>query len=177
MRLKRSPGRGRRMTFRSSPRCLAGMAAQDPSAAPALAAGRPATALAAPTAGRSPVGSQIGALPRNVGPIGWKDRQELETDLTSLKEALEGLKYEEAFMPSVAVGQIVFMIRSTHYQSESDYLYALADAMKDEYEAIVNAGFILQIDAPDVPMMRNRQLWQVPFEDYQAAPGAPDRGA
>jgi len=70
-------------------------------------------------------------------------------------------------MPSVAVGQIVFMIRSSHYQSDSDYLYALSDAMKDEYEAIVDAGFVLQIDAPDVPMMRNRQLWDIPFDDYR----------
>ncbi len=80
-------------------------------------------------------------------------------------------------MPSVAVGQIIFMIRSSQYQSDSDYLYALANAMKDEYEAIVNAGYLLQLDAPDVPMMRNRQLWQIPFEDYQEAPGASCRGA
>jgi 5-methyltetrahydropteroyltriglutamate--homocysteine methyltransferase len=126
-----------------------------------------ATPATGPTSGRAPQLGQIGALPRNVGPIGWKDRDELESDLANLKEALHGLKYEEAFMPSVAVGQVIFMIRTAHYRSDKDYLYALADALKDEYEAIVNAGFILQIDAPDVPMMRNRQLWQVPFEDYR----------
>jgi 5-methyltetrahydropteroyltriglutamate--homocysteine methyltransferase len=118
-------------------------------------------------AGRTAATAAIGALPRNVGPIDWKNREELETDLANLKDALQGLKYEEAFMPSVAVGQVIFMIKSTYYESESAYLYALADALKEEYEAIVSAGFLLQIDAPDVPMMRNRQLWQVPFEDYR----------
>ena len=134
-----------------------------------LGSGSAGTAPAsAPPAGRSQVASQIGALPRNVGPIGWKDeRGELETDIANLRGALQGLKYEEAFMPSVAVGQIIFMIRTDHYASEKEYLYALADAMKEEYEAIVNAGFVLQLDAPDVPMMRNRQLWDIPFEDYR----------
>jgi 5-methyltetrahydropteroyltriglutamate--homocysteine methyltransferase len=128
------------------------------------------SATAAPSAaptGRSPVAAQIGTLPRNVGPIGWADRGELDTDLVNLKEALQGLQSEEAFMPAVAVGQIIFMIRSTHYSSDSAYLYALADAMKEEYEAVVNAGFLLQLDSPDVPMMRNRQLWNVPFDDYR----------
>ncbi|HEU0073751.1 MAG TPA: cobalamin-independent methionine synthase II family protein [Dehalococcoidia bacterium] len=133
-----------------------------------LGSGSATAATAAPPPGRSPVAAQIGTLPRNIGPIGWKDeRGELETDLANLKEALTGLQYEEAFMPSVAVGQVIFMIRSAHYKSDSEYLYALADAMKLEYEAIVNAGFLLQLDAPDVPMMRNRQLWQIPFEDYR----------
>ena len=127
----------------------------------------PPQSAVTPSPGRSPVAATIGALPRNIGPVGWKDREELETDLTNLKEALQGLRYEEAFMPSVAVGQVIFMIRTTHYQSDSEYLYALADALKDEYEAIVDAGFLLQIDAPDVPMMRNRQLWDVPFEEYR----------
>jgi 5-methyltetrahydropteroyltriglutamate--homocysteine methyltransferase len=128
------------------------------------------SATAAPSAartGRSPVAAQMGTLPRNVGPIGWADRGELDTDLVNLKEALQGLQSEEAFMPAVAVGQIIFMIRSTHYSSDSAYLYALADAMKEEYEAVVNAGFLLQLDSPDVPMMRNRQLWNVPFDDYR----------
>jgi 5-methyltetrahydropteroyltriglutamate--homocysteine methyltransferase len=129
------------------------------SAAPAQTAGL--------HSGRTAATANIGALPRNVGPIGWKNREELDTDLTNLKDALQGLQYEEAFMPSVAVGQVIFMIRTAHYKSDREYLYALADALKDEYEAIVNAGFLLQLDAPDVPMMRNRQLWQVPFEDYR----------
>jgi 5-methyltetrahydropteroyltriglutamate--homocysteine methyltransferase len=137
----------------------AGLGSGSADTAPAAGASQPA--------GRSPVAAAIGALPRNIGPIGWKNRDELETDIANVKEALQGLRYEEAFMPAVAVGQIMFMIRSTHYASENEYLYALADAMKDEYEAIANAGFVLQVDSPDVPMMRNRQLWNVPWEEYR----------
>jgi 5-methyltetrahydropteroyltriglutamate--homocysteine methyltransferase len=105
--------------------------------------------------------------PLNDGPLGWKDRSDLDADIANLRAALQGLRYEEAFLPAVAVGQVRFMIDSTYYPSESAYLYALADTLKEEYEAIVAAGFIVQIDSPDVPMMRNRQLWNVPFEDYR----------
>jgi 5-methyltetrahydropteroyltriglutamate--homocysteine methyltransferase len=70
-------------------------------------------------------------------------------------------------MPAVAVGQVRFIIDSTYYRSERDYLYALADVLREEYEAIVNAGFVLQVDSPDVPMMRNRQLWDVSWEAYR----------
>jgi 5-methyltetrahydropteroyltriglutamate--homocysteine methyltransferase len=120
------------------------------------------------TGTRSPAPvSPIGPLPLNVGAIGWKDRTELDTDLANLTDALQGLTYEEAFMPAVAVGQVIFMIRSTYYGSDQEYLYALAEALREEYEAIVNAGFVLQIDSPDVPMMRNRQLWDAPWEEYR----------
>jgi 5-methyltetrahydropteroyltriglutamate--homocysteine methyltransferase len=70
-------------------------------------------------------------------------------------------------MPSVAVGQVLFMIPSTYYTSDKAYLYDLADVLKREYKAIVDAGLLLQVDAPDVPMMRNRQLWNVPLADYR----------
>jgi 5-methyltetrahydropteroyltriglutamate--homocysteine methyltransferase len=105
--------------------------------------------------------------PLNNGPLGWKDRTDLKADIANLKDALQGLRYEEAFLPAVAVGQVRFMIDTTYYPTERDYLYALADTLKEEYEAIVNAGFIVQIDSPDAPMMRNRQLWDVPFDDYR----------
>jgi 5-methyltetrahydropteroyltriglutamate--homocysteine methyltransferase len=109
----------------------------------------------------------IGTWPLNTAPFGWKDFSEVERDIANLRAALQGLEVAEAFMPAVAVGQVLFMIPSTYYRSDRDYLYDLADVLKREYEAIVGAGFVLQVDAPDVPMMRNRQLWDVPFEDYR----------
>ena len=80
---------------------------------------------------------------------------------------MAGANYSEAFMPAVAVGQVLFMIPSTYYTSDQAYLYDLADVLKREYRAIVDAGFLLQVDAPDVAMMRNRQLWNVPFSEYR----------
>jgi 5-methyltetrahydropteroyltriglutamate--homocysteine methyltransferase len=125
------------------------------SGAPALTL--PGASLTFATAGR----------PLNDGPLAWKDKSDLQADIANLTEALQGLRYEEAFLPAVAVGQVRFMIDSTYYPSDREYLYALADTLREEYEAIVNAGFLVQIDSPDAPMMRNRQLWDVPFEDYR----------
>ena len=109
----------------------------------------------------------IGVRPLNTEKFGWKNFGEVERDIVNLRSALDGLRYTEAFMPAVAVGQVLFMVPSTYYTSEKDYLYDLADVLKREYAAIVDAGFVLQLDAPDVPMMRNRQLWDVPFADYR----------
>jgi 5-methyltetrahydropteroyltriglutamate--homocysteine methyltransferase len=113
------------------------------------------------------LGTRLGAMPMNVGPLGWKDRGELNADIENFKAALAGLKVEEAFMPAVAVGQIQFMVPTEYYNSDSEYLYALADVMKEEYQAIIDAGFVLQIDSPDFVMMRNRQYWNRSWEDYR----------
>jgi hypothetical protein len=48
-----------------------------------------------------------GTLPLNTGPLGWKNRAEVETDITNFRAALQGLKFEEAFLPAVAVGQVL----------------------------------------------------------------------
>jgi 5-methyltetrahydropteroyltriglutamate--homocysteine methyltransferase len=109
----------------------------------------------------------LGVRPLNTEKFGWKNFSEVARDIANLRSALQDLEYTHAFMPAVAVGQVLFMIPSTHYTSDRAYLYDLADVLKREYRAIVDAGFVLQVDAPDVPMMRNRQLWNVPFSEYR----------
>jgi len=109
----------------------------------------------------------LGTLPLNVGPIAWTDKTELQTDIANLRTALQGLNYEEAFMPSVAVGQVFFMVPTQYYSSDREYMYALADALKYEYKAIADAGLVLQIDSPDFVMMRNRQYWNRPWSEYR----------
>jgi 5-methyltetrahydropteroyltriglutamate--homocysteine methyltransferase len=116
---------------------------------------------------RPSLAALLGTLPVNIGPLGWKNKAELETDLANFKAALEGLKFEEAFLPSVAVGQVLFMVPTQHYSSERQYAYALAEVLKEEYQAIVDAGFVLQIDSPDFVMMRNRQYWNKTWEEYR----------
>jgi 5-methyltetrahydropteroyltriglutamate--homocysteine methyltransferase len=108
-----------------------------------------------------------GRPPLNTGPLAWKNFAEVETDIANLRAALDGLAVEEAFMPAVAPGQVIFTIPTTYYASDRAYLYDLAEVLKREYQAITDAGFLLQVDSPDTPMMRNRQLWDVPFEDYR----------
>jgi 5-methyltetrahydropteroyltriglutamate--homocysteine methyltransferase len=94
--------------------------------------------------------------PMCVAPLTWRDRA-YETDIANLKACLEGVQYTEAFMPSPSPGIIAMRIPNQYYKSEEEYTYALADVLKDEYRAIANAGFILQIDAPDAAMAWDRQ--------------------
>jgi 5-methyltetrahydropteroyltriglutamate--homocysteine methyltransferase len=113
------------------------------------------------------LGAGLGTLPVNIGPLAWKNRAELDRDIENFKAALQGLKFEEAFLPAVAVGQVFFMVPTTHYRSDREYLYALGDVLRDEYKAIVDSGLVLQVDSPDFVMMRLRQYWNRSWSDYR----------
>ena len=71
-------------------------------------------------------------------------------DASNLRAALNGVDREEAFIPAVASSTIEGQRRNEFYSSDKEYLYGIADAMKEEYRAIVDAGFLLQIDDPRV---------------------------
>jgi 5-methyltetrahydropteroyltriglutamate--homocysteine methyltransferase len=81
------------------------------------------------------------------GPISYKP-EAVKQDLANLKSALEGVEVEEVFVPATTP---VINLRNRHYKTEEEYLYAVADAMREEYQAIVNAGFLLQVDGPGLP--------------------------
>lgn len=97
--------------------------------------------------------------PMNVGPMGWKDRA-YNDDIANMKAAMAAAGVEEAFLPSPSPGIVSMRIPSDYYKTEEEYLFALADALKDEYKAIVDAGLLLQIDAPDAAMSWDRQDWK-----------------
>jgi 5-methyltetrahydropteroyltriglutamate--homocysteine methyltransferase len=82
------------------------------------------------------------------GPITYRGQAAVATDIANLKAAVEGKGFEEAFIPAVAPGTIELQRANHFYKTEEEFLYAIADAMKIEYKAIVDAGFILQIDDP-----------------------------
>jgi 5-methyltetrahydropteroyltriglutamate--homocysteine methyltransferase len=105
--------------------------------------------------------------PMCVAPLSWKDRA-YEADIANLKSALEGAGVEEAFLPSPSPGILAMRIPNQYYSSEEAYLYALADVIKEEYQAIVDAGLLLQIDAPDAAMAWDRQDWES-LEQFRAA--------
>jgi 5-methyltetrahydropteroyltriglutamate--homocysteine methyltransferase len=109
----------------------------------------------------------LGTMPLNTGRLFWKNNGELETDIANFKEALKEFRFAEAFMPAVAVGQVMFMVPTKYYSSEREYAYALADVLKEEYKAIIDAGFVLQIDSPDFVMMKLRQHWDSTLEEYR----------
>jgi 5-methyltetrahydropteroyltriglutamate--homocysteine methyltransferase len=95
--------------------------------------------------GDNPAPGQVLAC---TGPVGWADFSEVERDVANLTAATAKVPAVEVFMTSISPA--TYAPPNLHYSSEDAYLDALADAMGREYRAIVDAGFILQIDAPDL---------------------------
>ncbi len=108
---------------------------------------------------RASQGQWIGAFERPccIGPVAYADRGPLERDLANLGEAVAAAAPTEAFMNAASPGVLTKFVPNAHYPSEDAYVAALADAMKTEYEAIVDAGFLLQIDCPDLGSARHNQ--------------------
>ncbi|MGH7793485.1 MAG: cobalamin-independent methionine synthase II family protein [Candidatus Binatia bacterium] len=80
------------------------------------------------------------------GPITYKGQETVRADIENLKAALQGQKAEEAFMPAIAPG----FFNNRYYRTEEEFQYALGEALRQEYLAIVDAGFVLQIDDPSL---------------------------
>jgi 5-methyltetrahydropteroyltriglutamate--homocysteine methyltransferase len=100
-------------------------------------------------------------------PLGWKDRSAVATDIANFKAALDGVQVEEAFIPAASIGIIAEIMMNQYYDTEEAYLFGLADVMKEEYQAIADAGFVLQIDAPDAAMGRHAQFWNRTLDDFR----------
>ena len=96
-------------------------------------------------------------VPCCTGPVAYRDRRPLDTDIANLKSACGIVKPREAFMNAASPGVLTKFVPDTYYKNEDSYVEALAEALKTEYEAIVAAGFILQIDAPDLGSARHNQ--------------------
>ena len=105
--------------------------------------------------------------PACTGPIGWKDWPSVQRDIDTLKEASAGTDLEEVFMTSASPGVIATFLPNAYYPTEEAYLYGLADTMKDEYNAIVDAGLLLQIDCPDLAMTRVSQFSHLSVEEFK----------
>jgi len=80
--------------------------------------------------------------------VTWKDWPAAQADIDLSKEVMRGANATELFMTAPSPGQIARYLKNKHYETEEAYVYALADTMKREYKAIVDAGFILQLDCP-----------------------------
>jgi 5-methyltetrahydropteroyltriglutamate--homocysteine methyltransferase len=86
------------------------------------------------------------------GPVAWKDWPAAEADIARAKAAMVKAGVEEYFMTSPSPGQIARYLKNSYYKTEEEYLFTLADVMAREYKAIVDAGFVLQLDCPDLAM-------------------------
>ena len=101
------------------------------------------------------------------GDVTWKDWPAAQADIDLAKAAMQGAKAEEFFMTSPSPGQIARYLKNRHYKTEEAYIYALADVMKREYKAIVDAGFVLQLDCPDLAMLRHMVYLNRPLAEFR----------
>jgi len=103
------------------------------------------------------------------GPISVRDPSAAETDAKNLKAALVGAKYEEAFLSAASPGLISLFFHNGYYKNHEAYLAAIAEAMRQEYETVVAAGFVLQLDCPDLAMGRHIQNAHLTTAEFRKA--------
>ena len=112
--------------------------------------------------------SNRGALPMAIGAVAYLDpalvKAECDEFLATLSEVEGG--FAEPFMTAPSPGIIAAALLNEHYDTEDAYLHALGQAMRVEYEAIVSAGFLLQIDAPDLALERHVSFQDRPLGDF-----------
>jgi 5-methyltetrahydropteroyltriglutamate--homocysteine methyltransferase len=101
------------------------------------------------------------------GPISVRDGEAAETDVANLSMALARVNAEEAFLSAASPGVVSLFFHNGHYSSEEDYLYAIAEAMRQEYETVTEAGLILQVDCPDLAMGRHIQFAQLSLAQFR----------
>jgi len=109
--------------------------------------------------------------PKCTGEIRPVNPEPLEADLNNFRDALEVVDVEEAFMNSASPGVIALFQPNEYYKNHDEYLEALAEAMRVEYEGIVAAGFLLQLDSPDLGLGRHMLFADKTEEDYQRLAG------
>jgi 5-methyltetrahydropteroyltriglutamate--homocysteine methyltransferase len=113
-------------------------------------------------------GTPTHTRPRCVGPIARKTMAPLEADLARFRKALDAAPAPDAFMNAAAPGVIALFQPNDFYPDDDSYLDALASAMRAEYEAIVAAGFVLQIDSPDLALGRHMMFKDRSEEEFLA---------
>ena len=118
-----------------------------------------------------PFASPFQTRPACVGPVDWKNFGPIEADIDNLKAAtapggLNG-EAEEVFMTFPSPGQVARFLYNQYYSRDEEYLHALGEVMKRAYNAIVDAGFLLQLDCPDLAMSRHTVLAHLSLEDFR----------
>jgi 5-methyltetrahydropteroyltriglutamate--homocysteine methyltransferase len=101
-------------------------------------------------------------------PITWKGDAPLQEDIRTLKGALQASHHETGFMSAVSPGAIWYILPNEYYPTDEAYVFAAAEAMRAEYQAIYEAGLLLQLDCPDLAGGRNRPAYaHGPIEDFR----------
>ena len=102
----------------------------------------------AATVGQSANAAARGAPRACIGPVSYQGHAQVHADIENLKAALAGTSAEEAFIPAISPANIEAWHRNRYYRTDEEYLVAIAEAMREEYRAIVDAGLLVQIDDP-----------------------------
>jgi 5-methyltetrahydropteroyltriglutamate--homocysteine methyltransferase len=106
--------------------------------------------------------------PACTGPISLRDARAGQVDTENLGAALAQVKAAEGFMTAASPGVISLFFKNEHYPTHEAYLFAIAEAMRREYETVTNAGFVLQVDCPDLAMGRHIQYAGLGLEEFRA---------
>jgi 5-methyltetrahydropteroyltriglutamate--homocysteine methyltransferase len=101
------------------------------------------------------------------GPISVRDAQAARVDVDNLAAALKQVKHVEGFMSAASPGVVSLFFRNEHYKDQESYLHAIAEAMRDEYETVAQAGLVLQIDCPDLAMGRHIQYADLDLKEFR----------
>ena len=96
--------------------------------------------------------------PACTGPITVRDPAAAQADVDNLKAAVAAAPAEDVFVSAASPGVISLFFRDDHYRDHEKYLFAIADAMRHEYETVARAGFTVQLDCPDLAMGRHIQF-------------------
>jgi 5-methyltetrahydropteroyltriglutamate--homocysteine methyltransferase len=102
--------------------------------------------IAEPFGGRS--GGRGHGVDTCTGPVSYRGHEAVQADIANLKAAIDGRPHEDVFMPAIASSYVAATFANEHYRTHEEYEQAVSDALREEYKAIVDAGFILQIDDP-----------------------------
>jgi len=105
--------------------------------------------------------------PACTGPVTWRDWPAALGDIQRAQMFTEGRGAVECFMTSPSPAQIARYLRNQHYPTEEAYLFALADVMRREYQAIVESGLVLQVDCPDLALSRHTVFAHLSTEEFR----------
>jgi 5-methyltetrahydropteroyltriglutamate--homocysteine methyltransferase len=105
--------------------------------------------------------------PRCIGPVAVEHTEPVLTDVRNMQAAISTTPPVEGFLNAASPGVIALFQPNDYYPTQDDYLNALAEALRSEYEAIVTAGILLQIDAPDLAMGRHTMYRNRSVEEFE----------
>src|SRR3954468_8184224 len=112
----------------------------------------------------------IRGLPKAIGEIGYPDAAEVQAECTDFRRALDaaGNPFVEPFLTAPSPGMVSAIVKNEHYKTEEEFLGALGSALRVEYKAIADAGFLLQLDCPDLAREKHNTFADRPLADFIA---------